>query len=61
VLDAGNFHGMVDMLDDFAEIHARKFALFHVFARDAVALDKLAAFVVAAAFRYFRADVLVDL
>src|SRR5882762_1819532 len=61
VIDAGNFHGMVDVLEDFAEFHAREFALLDVFAGDAVALDKLAAFVVRAPFHNLGADGLVQL
>src|ERR1700682_143029 len=51
---------MVDMLDDFAEIHTREFALLDVLARDAVAFDELAAFVVAATLHNLGADSLVQ-
>src|SRR6267143_1901061 len=52
---------MVDMLDDFAEIHTREFALLDVLACDAVAFDELAAFVVAAALHNLGADSFVQL
>ena len=60
VIDAGNFHGVVDVFDDFAEFHTREFALFDVLAGDAVALDKLAAFVLRAPFHDLGADGLVQ-
>ena len=60
MVHAGDLYCMLDMLNDFSELHAREFALFHVFAREAVALDELAAFIVAAPFRHFRADGFVD-
>jgi len=61
VVDARDFHRMVDMLDDFTEIHTREFALLDVLACDAVAFDELAAFVVAAALHNLGADSFVQL
>jgi len=53
MVDSGNLHSMVDVVDDARPVDAREFALFHIFAGDPVAFDQLATFLVAAALMDF--------
>jgi hypothetical protein len=61
VIDAGDFHGVVDVVDNFGPVDAREFAGFYIFAGDAVTFDELAAFFVAATLLDFERNGLIDL
>jgi hypothetical protein len=54
VLNARNFYGVVDVLDDFGPLHYGQIAAQDVFPRYAVALDQLAAFSIPTSFLDFQ-------
>ena len=49
MVNAGNFYGVVEMLDDFGVVHPRKLALRDELAGDLVTLEELTCFIAAAA------------
>src|SRR6266702_1998395 len=61
VVDARDFHGVIDVLDDFRPIHAGQFTLLDVLTGNAVTFDKPAAFVLTAALHLLGSDGLVEL
>jgi len=60
MIDAGDFYGVIDVLDDFGPVHAGKLAGLDIFADDLVAGDQGAALVIATAFFDFGIDFLLE-
>src|SRR5215472_5237341 len=60
MIHTSDFHGVIDMLDDFTPVDAWELPPLDVFAGEAVAFEKLASFIVAATFLHFFANGLVD-
>src|SRR5208337_3579698 len=60
MVDAGDFYGVIDVLDDFGPVHAGKFAGVDIFADDLVAGDQGAALVVATALFDFSVNFLLE-
>src|SRR5208337_27719 len=58
MIDAGDFYGVIDVLDDFGPIDAGELAGLHVFADDLIAGDQGAALVIATALFDFGIDFL---
>jgi len=60
MVGAGNLYGVIDVLDDFFITDTRQFAPLDGFARELVAFEELASFVIATAFGHFLLDGGVD-
>src|SRR6202040_2152998 len=56
IVGAGNFYGVIDVLDDFFVAYPGQFSLLDSFACELVAFEQLASFVIAAAFAHFLAN-----